>query len=233
MVGAVRGRRPVPLRGEPAGGEAPASPASGSSSGATTPELAALPWEYLFDPVRGDFVALSAGTPLVRYIPLPESMPPLRGDATDPDPGGRGQSVGPRRAGRRARADPPQRRDGADHRPRVGRARRGCPGRRGTDFTEALLEGPWHILHFIGHGGFDENRQEGIVAFARPDGKADYKRATSLGRVLGDHEPLRLAVLNACESGRSDATDVFSSTAGTLVRKGTPGGRGDAVRDHR
>jgi hypothetical protein len=42
------------------------------------PHLASLPWEYLFDPVRGDFVALSAGTPLVRYIPLPEAMPPLR-----------------------------------------------------------------------------------------------------------------------------------------------------------
>ena len=96
------------------------------------------------------------------------------------------------------------------------------PGQTWQDFTEALWEGPWHILHFIGHGGFDENRQEGIVAFARPDGKADYKRATSLGRILGDHEPLRLAVLNACDTGRSDVTDVFSSTAGTLVRKGTP-----------
>ena len=96
------------------------------------------------------------------------------------------------------------------------------PGQTWQDFTEALWEGPWHILHFIGHGGFDENRKEGIVAFARPDGKADYKRATSFGRILGDHEPLRLAVLNACDTGRSDVTDVFSSTAGTLVRKGTP-----------
>jgi Tol biopolymer transport system component len=185
------------------------------------PELAALPWEYLFDPVRGDFVALSASTPLVRYIPLPESMPPLL--VTPPI---RILAV----------AVSPSDLDGLDverERSRLNAAMapiqakglvelEWIPGQTWQDFMDAVSEGPWHVLHFIGHGGFDENRQEGIVAFARPDGRAEYKRATSLGRVLGDHEPLRLAVLNACESGRSDVTDLFSSTAGTLVRKGTP-----------
>ena len=183
--------------------------------------LAALPWEFLFDPGRGDFVTLSTGSPLVRYIPLPTSMAPLL--VTPPI---RILAV----------AVSPSDLDGLDverERTRLNAAMESIqakglveltwvPGQTWQDFTEALWEGPWHILHFIGHGGFDENRQEGIVAFARPDGKADYKRATSLGRILGDHEPLRLAVLNACDTGRSDVTDVFSSTAGTLVRKGTP-----------
>ena len=183
--------------------------------------LAALPWEFLFDPGRGDFVTLSTGSPLVRYIPLPASMAPLL--VTPPI---RILAV----------AVSPSDLDGLDverERTRLNAAMESIqakglveltwvPGQTWQDFTEALWEGPWHILHFIGHGGFDENRQEGIVAFARPDGKADYKRATSFGRILGDHEPLRLAVLNACDTGRSDVTDVFSSTAGTLVRKGTP-----------
>ena len=184
-------------------------------------ELAALPWEYLFDPVRGDFVTLSTGSPLVRYIPMPSSMEPLL--VTPPI---RVLAV----------AVSPSDLDGLDverERTRLTAAMESIqakglieltwiPGQTWQDFQEALWEGPWHILHFIGHGGFDENRKEGIVAFARPDGKADYKRATSFGRILGDHEPLRLAVLNACDTGRSDVTDVFSSTAGTLVRKGTP-----------
>jgi hypothetical protein len=43
-----------------------------------SPELAALPWEYLFDGNRGDFLTLSASTPVVRYIPVPQTMAPLR-----------------------------------------------------------------------------------------------------------------------------------------------------------
>src|SRR5690606_12678126 len=43
-----------------------------------SPELAALPWEFLFDPRQADFVSLSANTPIVRYIGLPQPIEPLR-----------------------------------------------------------------------------------------------------------------------------------------------------------
>jgi hypothetical protein len=43
----------------------------------SAPELAALPWEYLYDASRGDYLSLSLATPLVRYLSLPESMEPL------------------------------------------------------------------------------------------------------------------------------------------------------------
>ena len=43
-----------------------------------SPELAALPWEYLYDGNRGDYLTLSASTPVVRYIPLPQTMAPLQ-----------------------------------------------------------------------------------------------------------------------------------------------------------
>ena len=43
----------------------------------SSPELAALPWEYLFDRHRGDYLSLSTSTPLVRYIPLPQPQEPL------------------------------------------------------------------------------------------------------------------------------------------------------------
>ena len=48
------------------------------------PELAALPWEYLYDPREDCFLAISPETPLVRYVPMarptrPTSVaPPLR-----------------------------------------------------------------------------------------------------------------------------------------------------------
>ncbi|MFN8469744.1 MAG: hypothetical protein U0X20_29580 [Caldilineaceae bacterium] len=38
------------------------------------PELAVLPWEFLYDPDAGRFLARSAYTPIVRYVELPESI---------------------------------------------------------------------------------------------------------------------------------------------------------------
>ena len=44
---------------------------------AETPELADLPWEYLYDPVLERFLVLSVETPLVRYLDPPQSVYPL------------------------------------------------------------------------------------------------------------------------------------------------------------
>jgi hypothetical protein len=185
------------------------------------PELAALPWEYLYDAGRGDYLALSAATPLVRYIPLREPMEPL---TIQPPLRVLGLVVSPDDLPGLDVARERQRLDNAVARLRA----RGVlelewlPGRTWRDLQEALRRGPWHIFHFIGHGGFDPRRGEGVIALAGDDGRTQLLSATDLGRLLGDHDPLRLAVLNACESARSDQADVFSSTAGVLVRRGTP-----------
>jgi len=42
-----------------------------------TPELADLPWEFLYDSTRKRFLAQSVQTPIVRYIEMPERVPPL------------------------------------------------------------------------------------------------------------------------------------------------------------
>jgi hypothetical protein len=42
-----------------------------------TPELADLPWEYLYHPSLNRFLALSIETPIVRYLDLPRSIEPL------------------------------------------------------------------------------------------------------------------------------------------------------------
>ncbi|MGQ0570962.1 MAG: CHAT domain-containing protein, partial [Armatimonadota bacterium] len=41
------------------------------------PELADLPWEYLYNPALNRFLGLSVSTPLVRYLDLPERIDPL------------------------------------------------------------------------------------------------------------------------------------------------------------
>jgi hypothetical protein len=186
------------------------------------PELAALPWEYLYDPTRDDFLGLSITTPLVRYIPLPRPVrpllirPPVRILAMIA-----------------ASVELPSL-DAPRERQRLEVALQALVSRglvelswlpTGTwrDLQTALLEGPWHIFHFVGHGGFDEIRGEGFVYLSGEDGRASRLPATSLGRLLGDHDPMRLVILNSCEGARGDNVDVFSSTAATLVKRGTPG----------
>lgn len=90
------------------------------------------------------------------------------------------------------------------------------------DLQRALGQGDWYIFHFIGHGGFDEEAGEGKIALTGGDGKPEYVRATPLARLLGDHRPLRLAVLNTCQGATGSQDDLFSSTAAVLVRRGLP-----------
>ena len=183
--------------------------------------LAALPWEYLFDAGRGDYVTLSASTPVVRYIPLPQVMEPL---AVRPPLRVLGLIASPSDLDApRCRSGATASRTGAREAVR-GRARRAdwMTGSTARDLQAMLRRGPWHIFHFVGHGGFDANRGEGLIVLTNEDGTSRRVSATDLGRLLGDHDPLRLAVLNACESARGDSVDVFASTAATLVRRGTP-----------
>ncbi len=42
-----------------------------------SPELGALPWEYLYDPRQGEYLCLSAYTPIIRYLDLPQPILPL------------------------------------------------------------------------------------------------------------------------------------------------------------
>jgi CHAT domain len=187
----------------------------------SAPELAALPWEYLFDPGRADYLTLSSSTPLVRYIPLPQAMDPLVVQL-------------PLRI--LAMVVTPDDLPGLDverEKERLKRAVRDLTerglvelvwleGRTWRDLQQALRRETWHIFHFVGHGGFDAVNGEGLIVLADEQGKSHRLSATDLGRLLGDHDALRLAVLNSCESARADRIDVFSSTAATLVRRGTP-----------
>jgi hypothetical protein len=95
-------------------------------------------------------------------------------------------------------------------------------GQTWSDLQEAMWGGPWHVFHFIGHGGFDEASQEGAIALADESGRKHLLGARNLARLLDDHYSLRLALLNSCEGARSSVRDAFSSTAATLVPRGVP-----------
>ena len=76
-----------------------------------------------------------------------------------------------------------------------------------------------HVVHFVGHGDFDEGLREGVVYFQDETGRRSPVTASTLGPYLRDHDPLRMVVLNACRSARTDSVDPFGGMAQGLVQQ--------------
>jgi outer membrane protein assembly factor BamD (BamD/ComL family) len=183
------------------------------------PELARLPWEFLFDAGEDDYLCLE--TPLVRYPFVLQQQRPL------------GVTPPLRVLGMVARPGDQQALAIDDEQQRLGRAladleRAGrvelswVPGQTWRDLQAAMRTGPWHVFHFIGHGGFDANAGEGTLALADDQGRTYPLHASDLAMLLRGHQSLRLVLLNACDTGRASALDPFSSVAGALMRRGIP-----------
>lgn len=89
-------------------------------------------------------------------------------------------------------------------------------------FRDAITaQGPWHIVHFSGHGGFDAS-VGGLLAFTTPDGRVDSIPASQIGTLLASHPTLRLVVINACRGAMGAGRQVTDSVAGALVHRGVP-----------
>jgi hypothetical protein len=84
-----------------------------------------------------------------------------------------------------------------------------------------LFGGPWHVVHFIGHGDFDPAHDEGFLVLADDDGRARRVAAHRMVDLLRQGNPMpRLVVLNSCAGAQASSSDLFSGTAAALVRGG-------------
>lgn len=186
-----------------------------------TPELLDLPWELLFDPASDRFVALSSHSPLVRYLEVPgvaESAAlavPLRILALLASPADH-LPLDIEREWQRlnaALADRIER--GAVVLDRV-------PAPTLSALQRALRRADYHVFHFVGHGGYDERAQDGVLVFADEHGASQLVTGQYLGALLHDERALRLAVLNACDGARTSRTDPFAGVGQSLLRQGIP-----------
>jgi len=185
------------------------------------PELADLPWEYLYNTDKRLFPALSPWTPVVRYLDLPGRIRPLAVRAplrilvmaaspTDfpaLDVDSEWAKV------RDALAD--LQREG---RVSVDRVPTGTLG----DLRRMLRRGEYHVFHFIGHGRYDPQARDGVLALEGLEGRAQQVTGADLGAMLHDHRSLRLGLLNSCEGARGGRTDPYSGTAQSLIHQGIP-----------
>lgn len=186
-----------------------------------TPELADLPWEYLYATDLVRHPALSDQTPLVRYLELPLAEPTLTAGLplhvlgvvaapSDLPPLNNDQEWTRLQT---ALADLQTR--NLITLERLERATTAALQRR-------LRQGDVHILHFIGHGLFDPEQDTGGLFFETETGQSHLLSAERLGTLLHDHSALRLVFLNACEGARGGTHNVFRGVAQTLVQQGLP-----------
>lgn len=176
--------------------------------------LQAIPWEFLFDDRLNDFHILQIGSPLVR-VPQgaddgvsPPAGPPLRILAMSARPDNWDQLD--------LEAEELHLRRVMEPLEDAGRVvLRFVRGQTLDDVRRRMNEPePWHVFHFMGHGGTDEQGKRCLI-FCTRDNRADYVTADDFKRVCPG---LRLVVLNCCESAAADSTG-FGSIAEELARK--------------
>jgi tetratricopeptide (TPR) repeat protein len=74
-----------------------------------------------------------------------------------------------------------------------------------------------HVLHYIGHGAYDEATETGVLVLETPQGRVDDVSGDDLGAMLQDEQSLRLVVLNSCEGARTSRIEPFSGVATSLL----------------
>ncbi len=84
-----------------------------------------------------------------------------------------------------------------------------------------LSAGGVDVLHFVGHGAFDEEEREGSLLLEDERGRPRALGTDAL-RQLVCGRGLRLAFLNACETGRGGRVDWNRGVAPALVAAGLP-----------
>jgi len=185
------------------------------------PELASLPWEYLYHKIRNFFLALSPDLTVVRYVQMPEPI-------------------------RRLRVDPPLRvlamacspinlepLDVAQERSRLHQSLERLIAAKMVEVDwvqenslaaviDALNARDYHIFHFMGHGALmrDGDGQMGCLILEDAERKATPVSAARLGQAF--RRSVRLALINACEGAVGDVQSPSSGVATSLLEQGVP-----------
>ncbi len=185
------------------------------------PKLQALPWEYLYDPLRGEYLALSTHTPLARYTKLMHHIRPL--GLTTPlrmlviiaSPGGYPTFDA---SGSWLRLL-----DSLDYlapaeKLYVEQLRKPTL----LDLQRRLRQNDCHIIHFMGYSTFDEYTNDGVLIFEDEMGRSRPVSGQHLGALLRDHSTVRLAVLQAVDRQTDARLNPYLAAAQSFIQRGLP-----------
>jgi len=188
----------------------------------TDPKLAAvakLRWELLFDPLTNQFLSREQATPIIRHL--------ISGHPNGPA----GLKIPLKILLIAANPASLQRLDLEEERRAIKAA---CPRWRGFEIVpleDATLnacltalreQGPFQVLHFMGHGDLDDSGEECLL-FQTEEGRVEPVRGPLFADLIGQFDSLRLIVLNACHTGGSAAQGrVLNGVATSLIGRGFP-----------
>ncbi len=187
------------------------------------PSLADLPWEFLYDRTTNQFLALSDFSPIVRHLGLPGPVaplavkPPLRILAAIASP------TTTAYADLESDAEWTRLSAALSRLVQTGKVQLELlkPATLG-ELQRRLRRGEYHVLHFIGHGGFEVASGLGMLVFEDDSGRDHLVEGERFANVVCDHRSLRLAFLNCCEGTRASPTSPFTGVAQALLQKGVP-----------
>lgn len=180
------------------------------------PELACLPWEYLYDRDVDHHLALT--TPIVRHSKLDDPpvaltvKPPLKILVMTASPVDRPR-LDVEREWSLINAALEELQDA--NLVQIERV----PGGTVDELQACLQRQDWHVFHFIGHSGCSN----GDAVLLLEDERRASRALTRVDLNLAlQHPTLRLAILNSCEGARPLDADPLSGLAQGLVRARIP-----------
>jgi hypothetical protein len=181
------------------------------------PELASLPWEFLYDKGLNRFLALSKETALVRYLDQPrplaalEIAAPLKVLVMISSPHDYPELNVEAEWQKLQAAFKDLESAGLVKVERLAKASLAA-------LDQQLSRDSYHIFHYIGHGLFDDHTEISSLVLEDDDGDSLQIAGEDIGVHLHNHASLRLVILNACEGARAASHDVYSGIAQGLIR---------------
>ena len=182
------------------------------------PEIAALPWEYLYD-ARDEFpLAISRNHCLSRYVQVSETVRslqvelPLRVLVVVSDPSNLSDiGAEPLNAAEEIKRI----RQALQQHEQAGRIKTEIlPHAVAPDLRDKLREFRPHVVHFIGHG------DQGKLVMEEEDHTLRLVSDTQFRNFFLDAEDTKLVLLNACKGAAQSSADVMRGVAQQVVRRG-------------
>ncbi len=185
-----------------------------------SPELASLPWEFLYDEDTNTFLGNNTETVVSRYIDVPLQKRDIKAASlplkvllviSTPTNLASLDAAGEEKLIRSALAK---------HIEAGNIELDVLQAATISNINQKLREKPYNVFHFTGHGVFDNNK--GSIALVDSNNKSKLLNDESFANFfLGDRH-VDLVILNSCQGATVSSSQAMSGTAPNLVRRGIP-----------